>query len=354
MRAHHPDPTTPAPSSRGWRAGVVVALAVGVALAGCSSSPEPAASPETATSPAPARPAGPHATAPDLPGGESVRCENPEGFAVSAPASWATNGGDVVARCGQFHPEPFELSGGTDQRVAAIAAYVDPVLFATVSAPLNRRDEVRAVTAVDGRQAVRISYRTAAVGLYPEGTPVTAYFVDMQPEGGRPATLIMNTLGLPPFDYEANTVVLDRMFRTLEITDASVATAPNVIAAYRRGGGGGVSVVAEATGEGICLSVSPDGEEFCAVSPGSHEVQTIVLRSSDGSADATVHAGVTGAGVWRVDLVTSSGETFSYLPAPVPGSDAGAYAFHGLAGGFERIVLYDVTAKELRTVERRG
>ena len=288
-------------------------------------------------------------TAPALPGGDLERCESPEGYAISAPAAWATNEGDVVPPCGQFNPEPFQVPRGTDERVAAIAVYVDRVPFATAARPRQGRDDVRAVTAVDGRQAVRLSYRTSGEGLYPPDTPITSYLVDVERKDGEPATLVLNTLGTAPFDYETNTVVLDRMAQTLDITDSAVATDPSVIAAYR-GGGGGFTVSAEATGNRICLVIPPDGEPECTDPPALGHVRTVALRDLTG----TVHAGVTGADVWRVDLVTSSGETHSYLPAPVPGTDFGAYAFHDTVDDVDRLVLYDVTGEQLRTVGPGG
>lgn len=336
-----------------WRAGLlVVALA---AAAGCRGPAQPAAEGE-AVVPAP-EPSGPEVTAParpDLPGGALVRCESPDGFAVSAPATWATSEGDGVGRCGLFNPEPFDVSSGTDGRVAAIAVYVDRVLFSTASAPQNRRDEVRMVTTVDGRPAVRLSYRSNGLGLYPEGMPITSYFVDVAPPSGQQSTLVMNTLGLPAFDYEANTVVLDRMFQTLELTGIPAATGPTVVAARRMGTSERVVTAAprragEADGNQVCLAVPPDGEPACAGVPAPDQVRPVVLGGPEGP----FHAGVTGAGVWRVDVVTPAGETHSYLPAPVAGADARAYAAHG-AGGFQRLVLYDVTSAVLATVEPQG
>lgn len=330
--------------------GLLAALAV--AAAACADTTESGAPASTTTVLGPSTSApgsNTTTTAPVLPGGDLVRCESPEGYVISAPATWATNEGDVVARCGQFNPEPFQVPRATDERVAAIFVYVEHVPFATVARPQEGREEVRAVTAVDGRQAIRLSYRTTGEGLYPEGVPITSYLVDFDRDGGEQATLILNTVGTPPFDYGRNVVVLDRMFQTLDITDASVATDPSVIAAYR-GGGGGFTVTAQATGGEICLAIPPDGEPVCTDPPDTDQVHTISLRDLRGS----VQAGVTGGEVWRVELVTPSGETHSYLPARVPGRDVGAYAFHDTVDGLGRLVLYDVTGERLRTVRPGG
>jgi hypothetical protein len=341
---------TPGTTMLARLAGVLAAVMVTTAACG-DSTESGAPGSVTTTGPSTSAPGGNTTTtvAPALPGGDLVRCESPEGFAISAPTTWATNEGGVVPRCGQFNPEPFDVPRGTDERVAAIVVYVERVPFATVAQPREGRDEVRAVTAVDGRQAVRLSYRTTGEGLYPEGTPITSYMVDFGEEGGEPVTLILNTLGTPPFDYDRNVVVLDRMFQTLDITEASIATDPSVVAAYR-GGGGGFTVTVRATEGGICLAIPPDGEPVCTDRPAPDQVHTIALRDLT----RTVHAGITGREVWRVDLAAPSGELNSYLPAPVPESDLGAYAFHDTVDGVDRLVLYDVTGDQLRTVRPGG
>ena len=280
-----------------------------------------------------------------LPGGELEPCESPEGFTISKPVSWETNSGDVVAPCGQFNPDPFQVERGTDKRVAAITAYIDPVPFATASRRRDGRDADRAVTAVDGRQAVRLHYEVSGESLYPTGTPVTTYMVDLGVYGGRERTLFVDTLGLGDRDYENNVVILDRMARTLEITHPDVDTDPAVIATHR-GGDGGFSVVAEQTDGHACLRIPPDGEPVCAERPAADQVHTIQLRDLN----QTIAAGIAGERVWRVDLFTPEGDDFAYLPAGVPDSELGAYAFADRVPGFERLVLSDVTGKEIRTV----
>lgn len=294
-------------------------------------------------------PAATTTTAVPLPGGDLVRCESPDGFAISPPAGWHTNEGDVVPRCGQFNPDPFEVPRGTDERVAAIVVYRERVDYATAARPRENRDEDRSLTTVDGRQAVRLSYTTTGVGLYPSGIPVTRYFVDVEREGGEAATLVADTLGTEPFDHERNAVVLDRMVQTLDITDSRVDTDASVIATYRSGGGG-YSVTAEERSGSICLRIPPNGEPVCAAPSGTDQVDTITLRDLE----RDVPAGLTGGDVWRVEVVGSTGETHSYLPAPVPGTEAGAYAFPDTVGNVDRLVLYDIHNTQLRTVEHLG
>lgn len=280
------------------------------------------------------------------PDGDSDRCENPEGFSVVPPDGWVVNDGDVVEPCSQWHPEPFEVPDSTDERVAAITAYVDPVPYAQAAAPVEGRDEDRAVTTVDGRQAVRLSYEIGDGGLYAPGTPITVYLVDLTSVDGDPATLFVDTIGLESFDHESNVEALDRMMQTLQVTAEDVDTDPSVVASYL-GGGGGFSVTAEHRRGETCLRIPPHGDEVCTDDPAGDQVHTVALRDLMGD----LLAGVTGAQVWRIDAVErGDGTVHSYLPAPVPGTDLGGFAFTRGLDDFERLVLRDVTGEELRTV----
>ncbi|MCZ2824721.1 MULTISPECIES: AMIN-like domain-containing (lipo)protein [unclassified Modestobacter] len=147
------------------------------------------------------------------------RCEHPDGFAISYPGSWSTNAGDVLPPCSRFAPEPFTLTEGTDVRTAPISTSVEPVPYARASAPQEGAEESRSGTIVDGRQGVRVQRTSTGEGLWPEGTPITTYLIDLGAGGADgPATLVANTVGLPEFDYERNVRVLDHMVHTLDIT----------------------------------------------------------------------------------------------------------------------------------------
>lgn len=330
------------------RTGAVVVAAGALVLAGCGDDDDGAApttqSSTTVTTTTTTPPADTTTTVDDAL--QLVRCESPDGFAVSAPAEWATNPGDVLPPCSNFDPEPFDVPPATDDRVAAIAAYVDPVGFAVAAAPDDSRDADRAVTAVDGRQAVRLAYEATGDGLYAAGTPITAYLVDVStPEAERTLFLDLVQTGDRAGDDDL-VEVLDRMAQTLEITDPDVDTDPSAVAAYR-GGGGGFTVSAEAAGDEVCLRIAPDGEPVCTEPPAADQVHTISLRDLA----TPVPAGVTGTDVWRVDLHDVEGGVSSYLPADVPGSEVRAYAFHDTVADWERLVLRAVDGTELRVVE---
>ncbi|HSJ33871.1 MAG TPA: hypothetical protein VLB85_02345 [Acidimicrobiia bacterium] len=277
----------------------------------------------------------------------AVRCDSPEGYAISYPEGWNANSGDVVAECGQFHPEQFEVPDGSDERVAAVTAYVDPVPFREVAAPDDTRDAERAVTAVDGLQAVRLEYETGSDGLWPEGTPITLYAIDVGTESEE-RTLLVDTVGLSGFDYERNQEVLDRMIRSLDVDMDGVDDDPYVVARYE-GGGGGFSVEGAVSGEQACLRIPPEGEEVCTDVPAPDQLHTVQLENLE-----PVLAGVTGDKVHAVTAERRDGTDFTALPAAIDDTDVRGFSFTFDLDEIERLVLTDVKGIEMRVIEPGG
>ena len=187
---------------------IVVAL---LAATACTDTEQPADRADTSPAPAEetASSSSPTAeeTTPAL-----ASCKNPEGFTIDYPSDWFTNPGDVVPPCSQFNPVPFEVPRGTDERVAAITAFVDPVPFERISEPRERRDADRQELTIDGRNAVRLEYEAGPNSIWPEGTPLTMYMTEApDSEKGRAQTLIVDTIGLQIFDYERNQEILDNI-----------------------------------------------------------------------------------------------------------------------------------------------
>lgn len=153
------------------------------------------------------------------PGDGLARCQSPEGFSVGYPGGWEVNeAAEGVPRCSRFDPERFELALGTDERVAAIAASVEQVPYGDVSIPRGAEAGNREEATIDGRPAKRLSYEVGGSSLYPPGTPVTVYAVDLsEGDAAEPRTLILDTVGLDGFAYERNVGVLDRMARSTEV-----------------------------------------------------------------------------------------------------------------------------------------
>ncbi|MGY1751113.1 AMIN-like domain-containing (lipo)protein [Modestobacter sp. SYSU DS0511] len=148
------------------------------------------------------------------------RCESPAGFAVSYPEGWAVNSGETAPACTRFAPEAFTVPPGTDARTGAITASIEPVDADRIAASDPDRDLQRRETTVDGRPAVRVERESQGRGLWPEGTRSTSYVVGLADGDDGPRTLVLDTVGLPQFDYARNVGVLDRMAETLEITAA--------------------------------------------------------------------------------------------------------------------------------------
>jgi hypothetical protein len=246
---------------------IAIVLAAAAAAAGCDSAdvrPPPAAA-----------------------GAPFARCESPAGFTLARPRGWHTNPGHVVPRCSRLDPEPIELREGTDERRAAIVARIEDARFNRVAAPRDG-ERSRAMTTIDGLRAVRLELETSRPGLWPHGTRVTRYLVDLSP-----GTLILDTVGLDGFDYERNQTVLDDVARKLEVTREGVRTAPRVVARY--GGSGAFRVLGTLRGGKACLRIPPDGSRRCADTPAADGVALPKLRP--------VLAGVAGPEVFRVTAV---------------------------------------------------
>ncbi|MGY1844055.1 AMIN-like domain-containing (lipo)protein [Modestobacter sp. SYSU DS0875] len=150
----------------------------------------------------------------------SQRCESPTGFAVSYPEGWAVNSGETAPACTRFAPEAFTVPPGTDERMGALTASIEPVDVDRIAAPDPDRDLQRRETTVDGRPAVRVERESQGRGLWPEGIRSTSYVIGLPDGDDGPRTLVFDTVGLPQFDYARNVGILDRMAETLEITAA--------------------------------------------------------------------------------------------------------------------------------------
>lgn len=186
---------------------VVSAAEEGTDPPAASSSTASSSAASSSTAPPPAASSG----APRL--GSS--CTSPEGWTVGYPDDWAVNAGDVAPACTRFGPEPFEVLAGTDARNAPVVLDLEPVAYGTAARPRSDERARRELT-VDGRIAVRIE-RVTDVGLYPAGTPITSYVVDLGAGGDGPRTLVATAVGLPPFDHAADVAVLDAMVASLDL-----------------------------------------------------------------------------------------------------------------------------------------
>ncbi|WP_448619944.1 hypothetical protein [Geodermatophilus sp. URMC 65] len=139
-------------------------------------------------------------------------CTSVAGYRVAFPADWATNADGVLPACSWFGPgEDVVVPEASDARTAPVTLQVVDAPLAQVAVPMP--DEVaRTEPEVGGRPAVRTEQVTT-VGLYPEGTRITTWALDLD---GR--TLVADTVELPGGDHERAVAVLYGMVQTLEPT----------------------------------------------------------------------------------------------------------------------------------------
>lgn len=179
-------------------------------LCGCGAdeSREPAASPTPGASPVDTGAAS-----------GTSDCTHPAGFRVSHPADWSVNPGTTVPACSWFAAESFDVPEASDVRLADITLRTveearPPAVWSDVA--------VSTAVEVGGRPGVRLE-RNTGPGLYPAGTPITTYVVDLPEGSAAENTLVASTVGLPPFDYERNVAVLDAMMASLVLVAPSDA-----------------------------------------------------------------------------------------------------------------------------------
>jgi hypothetical protein len=169
-------------------------------------------------------------TEPLWPGSLTQRCESPLGYAMSYPHGWWANAGAVVAACSRFAPAPIRVPPGTDVRVGAVSATVEPVTLDRAAEPGLAEELSRTTTTVDGRDALRLEWVTDGAGLWPQDTRWTTYLVELPAGEDGPRTLVLTTVGLPSFDYARNISVLDRMIESI-----SIQADPHIDRSYKSG-----------------------------------------------------------------------------------------------------------------------
>ena len=146
------------------------------------------------------------------PGDDANSCTSAAGYRVAFPPDWATNADGVLPAFSWFGPgAEVVVPEASDARTAPVALQVVDADLAQVAVPVP--DEgARAELEVGGRAAVRTEQVTT-VGLYPAGTRITTWALDLD---GR--TLVADAVELPGGDHARAVAVLEEMVRTLEPT----------------------------------------------------------------------------------------------------------------------------------------
>ena len=144
----------------------------------------------------------------------AASCTSPAGYTVEFPAGWSTNEAGVLPACSWFGPgEEVVVPEASDVRTVPVTLQVVDASVAE-AAPAYPDEVARTTLDVGGRPAVRTEQVTT-LGLYPEGTRITTWAVDL---GGR--TLLADAVELPGGNHEGAVAVLGEMVASLGTTTA--------------------------------------------------------------------------------------------------------------------------------------
>lgn len=263
-------------------------------------------------------------------------CQSPDGFSISYPTEW-----EAVSDCGQFGPAPVEEpERATDERTGVVSAYVDPVPFKEASQSIEG-EQSRAVSTVDGLQAVRAGSRSTGEGLYPAGTASVTWMVDLSVGmDDEPATLSVNAVNavniLDDVDFDRAVTTMDRMVRSLDLTADDAVDVDNVVARYEGGGAPfTVAVAAAATQPATCLRLV-DGDGIACVEAVDSNGDVALTRLDGPAGPITV--GITSPDVFAIELSTSE-RTMTFLPVTYPARNSLAFALPVEPADLDSVIL---------------
>lgn len=193
-----------------WRrraAGVAFA----VVLTACG--PEATTSPSTVHA-APSGAASPHETGSPSPPVVDVgpaACENERlGIVIEVPGDWFHTRSGPSA-CQFLNPDPFEMAGPEPNGRVAIEVRLIEGDVGTTNQILSRED-----LQVDGKSAVRWELRTSEGDVFPSGTLITQYVVQLGPLPETGPNLLVQTTSISA-PYESNRDTLDEVMSTIRL-----------------------------------------------------------------------------------------------------------------------------------------
>lgn len=201
-----------------WRFLIGAVIASGLAVAAISLGPA-VIRPLMASLNAPLTP--PVAFSPPAQGGTGlpagwILCTNPVlGFSIGHPKEWYTDHRFPNQACRWFDPFRFRVIGGTDAFLTAMEVYQQAVPFAEVASTDAAGERVvsRESVVVSGRQAVRLEIEPLDVSLYPAGTKVYRYVIDVGARG----VVIVETRSRPETDFVESKHVVDQAVQTIQV-----------------------------------------------------------------------------------------------------------------------------------------
>jgi hypothetical protein len=157
----------------------------------------------------------PHRSGTGLPSGWALCTNSALGFSIGYPRDWYTEYRFPDQACRWFDPFRFRLIAETDAFLTALEAHPEQVPFA--AAAFENRAGQQVVfweqTVVNGRQGVRFEMESTDVSVYPEGTRIYRYVVDL----GEKGVFVVETRSRPGIDFGAAKGVVDEVVHTLQL-----------------------------------------------------------------------------------------------------------------------------------------
>jgi len=145
-----------------------------------------------------------------------IQCTNPVlGFSIGHPKEWYTDHRFPNQACRWFDPFRIRVIGDQGTFLTAMEVYQQAVPFAEAASTDAAGERVvsREYVTVNGRQAVRLEIEPVDISVYPAGTKVYRYIIDVGDRG----VFIVETRSLPETDFADNKRVVDRAVQTIQV-----------------------------------------------------------------------------------------------------------------------------------------
>ncbi|MEZ5410029.1 MAG: hypothetical protein R2761_18515 [Acidimicrobiales bacterium] len=231
---------------------------------------------------------------------------------------------------------------------------IDHVAFSEAGNPMPG-EQSRAVSAVQGLQAVRVESVATGDGLYPQGTRMVTWMVDLAigVDDG-PGTLFVDAVDIPAATgagFDRAVAIMDLMARSLVADVGDEPQVDQVVARYE-GGGAPFTVAAAgaAANTATCLRLlDVDGAIACVQAVAASG--DVALAGLDGPG-GPITVGIASPDVFSVEL-TAGGQTLRFLPVPYPGRDSQGLAVPLAVGEIDAVTLRSIDGAVLARLDGR-
>jgi hypothetical protein len=147
---------------------------------------------------------------------ETCRSET-VGMTVSYPAGWYTYTGDPKWTCMLFDPAPIVIDPQTELPPVAVSMYLDTRSYADVRKDFETASVYTVLNSgsgqIDQRDATAYDLENTGEGYYDKGVRQVVAVVDLGDRG----CLVMESVGLPGAEFDANVEALITIGETLQI-----------------------------------------------------------------------------------------------------------------------------------------